>query len=57
MATLTYANVTGEQLKLAPALLGYAVGMTDTYGPGWPITRKQTLRNKFEQLKKYMTIF
>ena len=49
MPTLTYANVRGEQLKLAHSILGYAVGMTDIYRPGWPITRKQTLRNKFEQ--------
>ena len=41
-------NVTGEQpLKLAHSLLGYAVGMTDINRPGWPITRKQTHRNKF----------
>ena len=40
--------VTGEQpLKLAHSLLGYAVGMTDINRPGWPITRKQTHRNKF----------
>ena len=33
-------NVTGEQpLKLAHSLLVYAVGMTDIYRPGWPITR------------------
>ena len=45
---LTYFNVTGEQsLKLAHSLLGYAVGMTDINRPGWPITRKQTHRNKF----------
>ena len=41
-------NVTGGQpLKLAHSLLGYAVGMTDINRPGWPITRKQTHRNKF----------
>ena len=41
-------SVTGEQpLKLAHSLLGYAVGMTDINRPGWPITRKQTHRNKF----------
>ena len=46
--TLATKNVTGEQpLKLAHSLLGYAVGMTDINRPGWPITRKQTHRNKF----------
>ena len=37
----------GQPLKLAHSLLGYAVGMTDINRPGWPITRKQTHRNKF----------
>ena len=42
--------VTVEQpLKLAHSLLGYAVGMTGINRPGWPIARKQTHRNKFEQ--------
>ena len=42
--------ITGEQpLKLAHSLLGYAVGVTDIYRPGWPITRKQTHRNKLGQ--------
>ena len=46
--TLATKNVTGGQpLKLAHSLLGYAVGMTDINRPGWPITRKQTHRNKF----------
>ena len=45
---LAETNVTGEQpLKLAHSLLGYAVGMTAINRPGWPITRKQTHRNKF----------
>ena len=45
-----HGDVTGEQfLKLAHSFLGYAVSMTDIYRPGWPITRKQTHRNKFEQ--------
>ena len=44
----TWIDVTGGQpLKLAHSLLGYAVGMTDINRPGWPITRKQTHRNKF----------
>ena len=48
VAILTNDHVTGEQpLKLAHSLLGYAVGMTDINRPGWPITRKQTHRNKF----------
>ena len=37
----------GQPLKLAHSLLGYAVGMTDINRPGWPITTKQTHRNKF----------
>ena len=37
----------GQPLKLAHSLLGYAVGMTDINRPGWPITKKQTHRNKF----------
>ena len=46
--TVATKNVTGGQpLKLAHSLLGYAVGMTDINRPGWPITRKQTHRNKF----------
>ena len=48
--TVATKNVTGGQpLKLSHSLLGYAVGMTDINRPGWPITRKQTHRNKFEQ--------
>ena len=48
--THAYENITvtgGQPLKLAHSLLGYAVGMTDINRPGWPITRKQTHRNKF----------
>ena len=46
----TIISVTGEwPLKLAHYLLGYAVGMTDINRPGWPMTKKQTHRNKFEQ--------
>ena len=46
-STLCVHVTGGQPLKLAHSLLGYAVGMTDINRPGWPITRKQTHRNKF----------
>ena len=46
----TTKNMTGGIApKLAHSLLGYDISKTNFYKPGWPITRKQRNRNKFEQ--------